>query len=39
MGELAATLGPFFTARVSPDGQWARSILYGEQSGAVPMEY
>ncbi|KAL5501357.1 TAF6 [Sanghuangporus vaninii] len=27
MPELGATLGPFFAARVSPDGAWARALI------------
>ncbi|KAH8109298.1 TAF-domain-containing protein [Phellopilus nigrolimitatus] len=38
MGELAASLGPFFAARVSPDAEWASGLLAGNATGGTSME-
>ena len=34
MSELGSTLGPFFAARVSPDADWARTLIAGNKTGA-----
>ena len=41
MGELANALGPYFAARVSPDADWAKSLIASpreDDAGGTPME-
>ena len=33
MTELNGLLGPFFAARVSPDAEWAKTLLSGGMNG------
>lgn len=38
MAELASTLGPFFAVKVSPDAEWAKSLVRGSGSNDSAME-
>lgn len=37
MAEIGGTLGPFFAVKVSPDAEWAKSLVRGSDANAMEL--